>query len=312
MYSWACTHSPVDHTGGRVEMAEMSALSPAISMRSGACSHVGLVRKLNEDSFATGEVCCIVADGMGGHDSGEVASAVSIDSLREMIGDNPPQATDLAAMIADVNDAVRSAADSTGKTGMGTTLVGVVIVRNGDDLSPVVFNVGDSRCYRLDDSGFVQVTIDHSHVEELVRTGQISPAEADQHPLRNVVTRALGPDAEVAADFFVLESRPARLLLCSDGLSGQIPFEQIGETLRGEHDPSTAAVALVEHALTGAAPDNITAVVVDIDVVGGGSGDETMPTDALAASALDITADRSLTVQQAVDSQPTATDGEHS
>lgn len=291
-------------------MCEVSIEPSPISLRSGACSHVGLVRTLNEDSFATGDVFCIVADGMGGHESGDVASAVSVEAVGEIIGRQPPAATDLALMIDQVNAAVRGAADASGHSGMGTTLVGVVIVRNGDDHSPVVFNVGDSRCYRLSGASVEQVTTDHSHVEELVRAGQITAAEAESHPLRNVVTRALGPDAEVSADFFVLESEPARLLLCSDGLSGQITDDAIRSVLVEESDPSVAAMTLVERALEGDAPDNITAVVVDISVDLVDDSDETVPTDTLQDRALEITADRSLTAQQIAQSWPAPTAAE--
>lgn len=290
---------------GRIPL--MAAVSPLISLRSGASTHVGLVRTLNEDSFATSDVFCIVADGMGGHESGEVASAVSVDAVGDVIGREPPAATELAPMIERVNQAVRDVAEASGRVGMGTTLVGVVVVQNGDEFSPVVFNVGDSRCYRLIDDQIEQITTDHSHVEELVRAGRITPAEAEDHPMRNVVTRALGPDSDVAADFFVLDSEPARLLLCSDGLSGQVSDARISSVLAEESDPSRAAVVLVEQALEGDAPDNITAVVVDVVVDDPGRNDDTVPTDVLELEGLDITADRSPIVQQVAQAWPAPT-----
>ena len=169
--------------------------------------------------------------------------------------------------MAAANGAIRAEARRAGTEGMGATLVGAAVVRSGGSETAheavAVFHVGDSRCYRLHDGVLRLVTRDHSLVQQLVDAGRLAATDAAAHPMANVVTRALGPDPDVATDVVLLGAAPGRLLLCSDGLSDEIPARTIGRVLAGIADPQIAAERLVELVLAGAARDNVTALVVD-------------------------------------------------
>ncbi len=240
-------------------------------------THVGGVREHNEDSFSVTHHVCVVADGMGGHRAGEVASQLVTQLLVDHVAAHEIDIADLPPLVSRLNDAVNRKGIENGTQGMGTTAVGVVVVANGDTPSAVVFNVGDSRCYRLSGNAMDQLTRDHSHVQELVEAGRITADEAITHPLRNVITRSLGCDASVEADFHVLPAEDCRLLLCSDGLSGEVDDARLADILGQHPDPATAAATLVAAALEGRAPDNVTALVVDV-----GHG---RPVDAVLAAA---------------------------
>ena len=265
-------------------------------MEWGATSHVGGVRSTNEDSYFLSERVCLVADGMGGHAAGEVASGLVAETFGSLDEDRPMELLELEPLLNAINTRIREVGSENGTTGMGTTVVGVALIRNGGGSSAVVFNVGDSRCYRVSDRGLEQITVDHSHVQELIDAGDITREQAASHPMRNVVTRALGVETAVRADYIVLDDVDCRLLLCSDGLSGELSDEAMLDTLASEPDPGAAALALVESVLAGRAPDNITAVVVDVrfsDVAVQGDVDVTTPTP-VVASDVDITAPRSV------------------
>jgi len=230
----------------------------------GAVTHVGGVRDHNEDAFFVGDDVCVVADGMGGHEAGEVASRIVTTMVSEAFRGGRLDVTALPGLVTGLNDAIRTTADRNETRGMGTTVVGVALVDNGDDESAIVFHVGDSRCYRVRDGVMTQLTTDHSHVQELLAAGRIRADQVGSHPLRNVITRALGADDVVEADFLVLPDEDCRLLLCSDGLSGELDDERIAELLTSSSDPSHAAETLLDAALAGTARDNVTAVVVDL------------------------------------------------
>jgi len=259
----------------------------------GAVSHVGGVRTMNEDAFFGSDRVCLVADGMGGHEAGEVASGLVVELFEQALGQRLLGLSDLEPLLTAVNHRIRRLGEENGTEGMGTTVVGVGLIANGDAVSAVVFNVGDSRCYRLRGGVLEQVTTDHSHVQELIAAGELSVAEASQHPLRNVVTRALGVDEDVRADFTVLDDLSCRLLLCSDGLSGEVDEDTIHGVLISELDPQAAATALVEAVLGGRAPDNVTAVVVDI-TFDDSVGDVTVPNARIRLDDVEITAPREL------------------
>lgn len=241
---------------------------------------VGKVRRLNEDAWLAVGGMFVVADGMGGHAAGDVASALTIDACREFAGDLPAQLADLEQLVSTANARVRKHAASSGSEGMGTTLVGVVLVDNGGDDGLVVVNVGDSRCYSWDDHhGLARLTHDHSVVQELIDAGTISADDAEQHPERNVVTRAIGIEPAVAADFVVLPRvEKQRLLLCSDGVSGPVPADRLASILEAADDAATAVEALIEEVMTGAAHDNATAIVIDVEwttsALGGHAADD--------------------------------------
>jgi serine/threonine protein phosphatase PrpC len=227
----------------------------------GAATDVGRVRDGNEDAYLVDDAMGLiaVADGMGGHRAGEVASATALEALRAAITSGRP----LRESIEDANEAVftKSHTDASLR-GMGTTLTAGTLVTGGTLL---VGHVGDSRAYLLHDGELRQVTDDHSLVEELVREGRLTADEAAVHPQRSIITRALGVDSSVNVDVYPVELVPGdRLLLCSDGLTGMVQPDDIAAALRRESDPGRAATALVDAANQAGGEDNITVVVVAV------------------------------------------------
>ena len=200
-----------------------------------------------------------VADGMGGHQGGEVASSTAMEALRAAVAEGAP----IRDAISRANEAVieRAARDDRLR-GMGTTMTAATLA-TGDTL--LVGHVGDSRAYLERDGTFTQITEDHSLVEELVREGELTPEEAEVHPRRNIVTRALGIDAAVEVELYPVELRNGdRVLLCSDGLTSMIRPDAIAAILRREPDPQVAANKLVDAANAAGGEDNITVVVLDV------------------------------------------------
>lgn len=241
-------------------------LLDTITFDAGAATSVGNRRASNEDSHAIGERFCLVADGMGGHVAGGVASSVATAQIERHLARATviDEATIHRAIeVAHLEVLRRAALDDT--DGMGTTVV-LAAAACGDDGSPAiaVAHVGDSRCYLLADGELELVTADHSLVHELLRSGRCSVAEAAAHPMANVITRAVGIEQLAQAEVTLLAARPCRLLLCSDGLSDELPARTIGRILAGIVDPQAAAARLVELALAGEARDNVTAVVIDV------------------------------------------------
>jgi protein phosphatase len=231
-------------------------------LRGSGVTATGHRRDANEDAFLAGPAWFVVADGMGGHAAGEVASRIVIDAFAA--APEPASVDDVRAVVVRAHTAIRRYAAHHRLTGMGTTVVGVTAVEHGHRPALAVVHVGDSRCYRMIDGELELVTTDHSHVQELLDAGRLRPAHAATHPLRNVVTRALGVDAGVDPDVAILPAAPARLLLCSDGLSNELAPALIGRVLAAAHGPRSAAQHLVELALAGPARDNVTALVVDV------------------------------------------------
>lgn len=263
------TGAPQEPTNapGRAEMAvEGRAGADAVSGANefiswGARSDVGLVRGHNEDSFLLRAPLFVVSDGMGGHAAGEVASSIAV----ETIGDRAPGTADdvlLGAAVEAANLAViRGAEEGIGKPGMGCTATSVLIEKN----RMAVAHVGDSRVYMLHHGTLVRITHDHSYVEELVDSGQITADEARTHPSRSIITRALGSDPDMYADHFSLEvNNGDRIILCSDGLSSMIPDSEIEALAVSSATPQQAADNLVAAALTAGGSDNVTVVVVDV------------------------------------------------
>ena len=252
---------------GRAEMpVEGRAGADAVSGSNGfiswgARSDVGLVRGHNEDSFLLRAPLFVVSDGMGGHAAGEVASSITV----ETIGNRAPGTADdvlLGAAVEAANASVIEAAEAgVGKPGMGCTATAVLIEKN----KMAVAHVGDSRAYVLRHGTLVRVTHDHSYVEELVDSGQITADEARTHPSRSIITRALGSDPDMYADHFSLEVQNGdRIVLCSDGLSSMVPDSEIEALAVSSATPQQAADNLVAAALTAGGADNVTVVVVDI------------------------------------------------
>ena len=227
----------------------------------GARTDVGLVRAHNEDSFVIRFPLFAVADGMGGHEGGEVASTIAVTALADAAPSLPDDAL-LGAAIESANAAViDGAVRGVGRPGMGTTCTAVVI----DGTRMAVGHVGDSRCYLLHAGKLVRVTHDHSYVEELVVAGEITPEEARIHPNRSIITRALGSDPNMKADHFMVDvSHGDRVLLCSDGLSSMVTDDVIEEAMVCSPAPQTCADSLVDLALKAGGHDNVTCVVVDV------------------------------------------------
>ena len=227
----------------------------------GSRSDVGLVRGHNEDSFLLRAPLFVVSDGMGGHAAGEVASSIAVETVGELA---PGTADDvlLGAAVEAANRAViRGAEEGIGKPGMGCTATAVLVEKN----HVAVAHVGDSRVYLLHQGTLVRITHDHSYVEELVDSGQITADEAREHPSRSIITRALGSDPDMYADHFTLEVNTGdRLILCSDGLSSMIPDSEIESLAVSSDTPQQAADNLVAAALTAGGADNVTVVVVDV------------------------------------------------
>ncbi len=244
---------------GRVGADAVSGANEFISW--GARSDVGLVRGHNEDSFLLRTPLFVVSDGMGGHAAGEVASSIAV----ETVGERAPGTADdvlLGAAVEAANMAVIEAAEQgIGKPGMGCTVTSVLIEKN----KMAVAHVGDSRAYVLRQGTLVRVTHDHSYVEELVDSGQITADEARTHPSRSIITRALGSDPDMYADHFSLEVNDGdRVILCSDGLSSMISDAEIEALAVSSATPQQAADNLVAAALTAGGADNVTVVVVDV------------------------------------------------
>lgn len=236
---------------------------PSLSLRYAARSDVGLVRQGNEDSGYAGGHLLVVADGMGGHAAGELASATVVATLAEL--DRQPPGEDvlaaLADAVADSHEALAGiVAGAPDVAGMGTTVTALA----WESSRIAIAHVGDSRAYLLRDGQLYQLTTDHTFVQTLVDQGRISKAEAAVHGKRNLLIRALDGVHVVEPDLSIREAEVGdRFLLCTDGLSGVVAEADIRDVLT-QGDPTGAVTALVDRALEAGAPDNVTCVVADV------------------------------------------------
>ncbi|KAE8764530.1 PP2C family protein-serine/threonine phosphatase [Georgenia thermotolerans] len=249
----------------------------------GVATDTGGRRSVNEDAVLAQPPVFVVADGMGGHARGDMASRTVVAALRELAERAEPigrsdveDALDRAAQEIRATMAADTATPFAGPESVaGTTVAGAVRTERDGVAHWLVLNVGDSRVYRFAEGELRQVSVDHSLVQEMVDAGTLSPAAARTHPRRNVITRAVGTSDEVEVDFWLLPIEPGeRLLLCTDGLIGELEDTEIAEVLANEPDPSRAAEELLRRAVTGGANDNVTVVVVDAvadDAPGGGA-----------------------------------------
>ena len=231
-----------------------------------ARSDVGLVRQNNQDSGYAGANLLVLADGMGGPAGGDIASSVAIAHLVPLDTDSHPAETLLPSLRDALMDAHEELSERSEQdpelAGLGTTCI--ALMRSGKKLAMV--HIGDSRAYLLRGDTLTQVTTDHSFVQYLVDSGQITPEEAEHHPQRNVVMRILGDSqADVTPDETMREAVVGdRWLLCSDGLSGVVSSDTIAEILTDVRDPGECAEELIRLALLAGGPDNVTCVVADI------------------------------------------------
>ena len=233
----------------------------------GAATDVGRVRTSNEDAFVAEPMVFGVADGMGGHQAGEVASAIAASTLRDRLAGGASSVEVAVAAVVEANAAIfQEAHRNSEQRGMGTTLAAMAVLVS-DEHEPrfAVVNVGDSRTYLLRAGALRRVSVDHSYVQELVSTGHITESEARMHPRRNIITRALGIEPSVRVDHWVLPLvRGDRFVLCSDGLVDEVDDDQIGAMAASIEDPQAAAEAMVAAANENGGRDNVTVVVVDV------------------------------------------------
>ena len=240
----------------------------------GATTDVGQVREANEDSYLVDEPLFVVADGMGGHIAGDVASSTAVDVIStrsDTAAAEDPQT--LADLIRSANRAIwEKANDDPALQGMGTTCT--LVLFHGP--KAYVAHVGDSRAYLMRSDHLEQITEDHTLVARMVKEGRIRAEEAEHHPQRSIITRALGVDADVDVDLISVDLEPGdRLMLCSDGLSSMIGAGAIANVLMDAPDPQAAADELVQLANQAGGEDNITAVVIEVG--DDGDGDEGEP-----------------------------------
>jgi protein phosphatase len=250
----------------------------------GAASDVGRIRQQNEDSFIADPRLFVVADGMGGHNAGEVASAIAVRTMLDAAGDGFTDHETFVAAVRAANAAIHDAADGLSEQrGMGTTLTAVAPLRLGAGEPPAlsITNVGDSRTYVFRDGELRQLSVDHSYVQELLSEGLVTAEEARVHPRRNIVTRALGIDGSVSPDAWVIPLVVGdRFLLCSDGLVDEVTDADIAAVLRSVTDPNRAASELVAAANRNGGRDNVTVIVVDVH-----SADTSAPAPVVTAPA---------------------------
>lgn len=236
-----------------------------MKMRWGASTDAGMVRTQNEDSYSAENGIFVVADGMGGHNAGEVASALAVTTVKAGAKQGLRGADEFRELVQQANTAIYTASlDDSTQRGMGTTLTAMTALP-GESPVMMVANVGDSRAYLYRDGTLTRISVDHSYVQELVNEGVLTQEEARVHPRRNIVTRALGIDRNVTVDVFLQEVRMGdRLLLCSDGLVDEVSDAQISALMTRHSDPQELAEVLVMVANSNGGHDNTTVIVVDI------------------------------------------------
>jgi protein phosphatase len=264
-----------------------------MKLKWGASTDVGMVRQQNEDSFLAEETLFVVADGMGGHNAGEVASALAVTTLKAGARLGIDTTEDFRELVQQANSAIYTASlDDSTQSGMGTTVTALSIVE-GEEPRVLVANVGDSRAYLWRSGALSRLSVDHSYVQELVNEGIITPEAARVHPRRNIVTRALGIDRSVMVDVFTHFVRTGdRIVLCSDGLVDEVADVEIARVLGQHTDPQETAEALVMVANTNGGRDNTTVIVVDVlddisEPIASSTPDNTAPMQSPSVDAID-------------------------
>jgi serine/threonine protein phosphatase PrpC/nitrate reductase NapE component len=240
-------------------------------VRVGAKSDIGRARERNEDSLLLSDPLFAVADGMGGHKGGNVASAMALETLEEAA--RAGQLSELVEKVKEANVHVLGRGEAERDLqGMGTTLTAV----KTDGTKAYLVHIGDSRAYLLRDGALQQLTQDHTLVQRMVDEGRLTKEEAEHHPQRSILTRALGVDADAEPDPLTLDLLAGdRLLLCTDGLTGMVGVDRIHEIIEGEPDPQVAADRLVDAANEAGGEDNITVIVLDFEQDEDGSDQRT-------------------------------------
>lgn len=237
----------------------------SLELRWAASTDTGRRREVNQDAVLADYPLFVVADGMGGHLGGEIASASTVERLRAVVEAGTVSTKNIEkALSRAVKDIV--AHPETTDEGTGTTLTGLYLETHTDEPHWVTLNIGDSRVYLLRDGEIVQVTTDHSVVQELIAAGRLSPEEAENHPYGNVITRAVGPSDSVKPDYLRLDVIDGdRFVICSDGLTKELTDFGIRHFLDANADPAAAVDAMMAAALENGGRDNITIVVLDVE-----------------------------------------------
>lgn len=257
-----------------------SSQESGVQLRHSARTDVGHKRVVNEDSVLAEHPVYIVADGMGGHEAGDLASAAVTDAFRELVGQRDVRPEDVVAAVARAQHTVERISAGRAR-GAGSTLTGVVLVNEASHPAWLVLNVGDSRVYRLSQGDLSRVTVDHSLVQEMLDAGTLAPSEAADYVGRNVITRAIGA-SDSRADYWMHPVVSGeRLLVCSDGLSGELSDEGLRAVLTMGGAVDTTAAELLTQALVHGGRDNVTLIVVDVL-----SGGETQGLDAAGEAVL--------------------------
>jgi protein phosphatase len=238
-------------------------MTPAMVVATGSATHTGLRRALNEDSYLADAPVFVVADGMGGHEAGERASATVIEEFSKYLGRASLELAEVRVALERARNGVEHLS-TTGNGRAGTTLSGVVVASVDGIGYWLAINIGDSRTYRLADGELEQITVDHSVVQELIEAGELTAETAATDRRRNIITRAIGASSTGDADYWMFPAELGdRMMICSDGLTSELGDERIREILSAVKDPQEAADALVAAALLAGGRDNITVVIAD-------------------------------------------------
>ncbi len=269
----------------------MTTLTPGgLQLAVAAVTDPGLKRTVNEDSYLAEVPVFLVADGMGGYEAGDRASAAVVDAFRaRLLGADHASLEDVRDALLDADDQVAEVASGTTR-GAGSTVSGLALVQHEGAPFWLVFNVGDSRVYRHVGSELAQLTIDHSLGQELIERGELRREDLNTFPERNVITRAIGAADSMADSWLLPVVNGERLLICSDGLHSEVDDESIRAVLTMNGRPEAAAQALVARANQNGGRDNISVIVLDV-VSGGGDSAVDATTGSVTSSALDDTAD---------------------
>lgn len=256
----------------RHEMAISDAPSASLVLAWGVATDVGHKRSHNEDSLVAMAPIFAVADGMGGHAAGDVASDAVVARLAELAGSDFTEPDAVVEALREATTDISHAIDEA-ELGVGTTVTGAAVTIHDGHPYWAIFNIGDSRAYLFARNVLTQVSVDHSVVQELVSAGFIKASDAENHPDSNVITRAVGFNTEPVPDFWIIPvTQGSRLLLCSDGLTREVSDLRLRLHLAAGLTPKETAAALVDAALAEGGRDNVTAVVVDVVELDGPAG----------------------------------------
>lgn len=240
----------------------VSAAGREIQLSWAGVTHQGNRRDNNQDAFLASFPLFVVADGMGGHAGGEIASQSTVSRLSSVVESGAIDADSIQQALADAVADIAAHPETTDE-GTGTTLTGVYLDVSADEPAWVSLNIGDSRVYLLREDRLVQITTDHSVVQELIASGKLSPEEAEGHPYSNVITRAVGASELTPPDYVSLDVRDGdRFVICSDGLTKELTDYGIRHFLREHADPAAAVDAMLAAALENGGRDNVTLIVL--------------------------------------------------